>query len=160
MKFSKQITVNASADKVWDVLGHDFANIGTWSTAVSNSVANNELAKVNNSPVGGRVCKTSFGDISEEFTAYDETGKTFSFKGVIKSKMFTSLTNTIKVSSTGENSTLVEIIPEVKLTFLGKLMYPMIKMQLNSTLDQLFKDLKYYVEKGSPSPSKLASQKK
>ena len=24
MKFTKQVPMNASADKVWDVLGHDF----------------------------------------------------------------------------------------------------------------------------------------
>jgi len=80
MKFSKQITINSSVEKVWDVLGRDFANIGVWSTAVSSSVANNEVARVNNSPVGGRLCETSIGKISEEFTAYDDDKKTFSFK--------------------------------------------------------------------------------
>jgi len=119
-----------------------------------------KLAKVNKSPVGGRVCKTRFGDISEEFTAYDEAKKTFSFKGVFKSKMFKSLTNTVKVSSVDKNSTLVQITPEVKLTFLGNMMYPMIRIQLSMSIKQLFGDLKHYVENGKPSPSKLASQKK
>ena len=71
MKFTKQITINAPAEKVWGVLGRDFANIGVWSRSVSHSAPNTKAARVNNSPVGGRVCNTSFGDVSEEFTAYD-----------------------------------------------------------------------------------------
>ena len=160
MKFTKQVSVNASADKVWDVFGRGFADIGVWSTAVSHSVANNNLPSVNNSPVGGRLCETSIGKISEEFTAYDDDKKTFSFKGVITSKMFNSVTNSAEVTSTDENTTVVKITPEIKLTFLGTLMSPLIRMQLSKLTDQILDDLKYYVENGKPSPSKIASQKK
>ncbi|MDH3651883.1 MAG: SRPBCC family protein [Saprospiraceae bacterium] len=160
MKFTKQIAVDASAEKVWDVLGRDFANIGVWSTAVSHSAANNEIASVNNSPVGGRLCETSLGKISEEFTAYDDQKKTFSFKGVFGSKMFKSVTNSAALTSISENETVVKITPEIKLSFIGTLMSPMIRIQLNKLTDQILNDLKYYVEKGKPSPEKLASQKK
>jgi len=160
MKFSKQITVNASAEKVWDITGRDFANIGVWSTAVSHSVANDKLASVNNSPVGGRLCETSFGKISEEFTAYDDDKKTFSFKGVFDSKMFKSVINTTELTSIDENTTEVKITPNVELSFIGTLMSPMIKMKLSKTMDEILDDLKYYVENGKPSPRKLASQQK
>ena len=160
MKFLKQITVNASAEKVWDILGRDFANIGVWSTAVSHSVANDTLASVNNSPVGGRFCDTSFGKISEEFTAYDDDKKTFSFKGVFDSKMFESVINTSGLTSIDENTTEVSFGPNVELSFIGTLMYPMIRMMLGKAIDVILDDLKYYVENGKPSPKKLASQKK
>ncbi len=160
MKFSKQITVNASAEKVWDITGRDFANIGLWSTAVSHSVANEKLDSVNNSPVGGRICETSFGKISEEFTAYDDDKKTFSFKGVFDSKMFDSVVNTTELTSIDENTTEVKMTPNVELSFIGTLMSPMIKMKLSKTMDEILDDLKYYVENGKPSPRKLASQQK
>ena len=160
MRFSKQITVNASAEKVWDVAGRDFANIGVWSTAVSHSVANNDLAPVNNSPVGGRLCDTSIGKISEEFTAYDDDKRTFSFKGVFDSKILQSVTNTTELTSIDENTTRLTITPNIELSFIGVLMSPMIRMQLSKLTDQLLDDLKYYVENGKPSPSKLAAQKK
>jgi len=160
MNFTKQITVNASADKVWNVLGRDFVNVGVWATAVSHSVANNEIASVNNSPVGGRVCETSIGKISEEFTAYDDAKKTYSFKGVFGSKMFKSVISSAEVTSVDENTALVKITPDIKLSFIGIFMYPMIKMQLNKLTDQILVDLKYYVENGKPSPGKLASQQK
>jgi len=160
MKFSKQITVNAPAEKVWDVLGRDFANIGVWSTTVSHSVANDKLACVNNSPVGGRYCETSFGKISEEFTAYDDDKKTFSFKGVFDSMMFKSVINTSGLRSIDENTTEVSFGPNVQLSFIGTLMSPMIRMMLGRAVDTILDDLKYYVENGKPSPRKLASQKR
>lgn len=160
MKFSKQITVNAPAEKVWNVLGRDFANIGVWATTVTNSVVNNEAARVNNSPVGGRLCDTSFGKISEEFTAYDDNKKSLSFKGVIESKMFNSVISTNEVTAIDEHSSVVTVTPDIELTFIGTLMSPLIKMQLNKTIDQVLTDLKYYVENGKPSPAKLTSQQK
>jgi len=160
MKFSKQVEINAPAEKVWDVYGRDFANIGKWSTAVASSSANTELAPVNNSPVGGRVCSTTFGHISEEFTAYDDQNMTFSFNGVFKSIMFKSVVNSSEIVSTGENSATVKVTSEVELSFLGSLMAPIIKMQLGKAIDEILADLKYYVEEGKPSPSKLAAQNK
>ena len=159
MKFSKKILINATADKVWEVAGRDFANVGKWATAVSHSTENKELACVNGSPVGGRVCQTSFGSASEEFTAYDDEKKTYSFKGVFKSKMFNNVTSSMKVESVDGNKALVKIVPELELTILGILMYPVIRMMLNKTTDEILDDLKYYVENGKPSPRKLASQK-
>lgn len=160
MKFSKQITINASADKVWDVAGRDFANIGIWATAVSHSEANDKLASVNGSAVGGRLCKTAFGTASEEFTAYDDANKTYSFKGVFDSKMFNNVTSSMAVTSIDANTTKVEIIPALELTFFGVLMYPMIRMKISKVTDEVLDDLKYYVENDKPSPRKIASQQK
>jgi hypothetical protein len=160
MEFSKKIIVNAPADKVWDILGKDFANIGTWSSAVFKSVANDALPSVNNSAVGGRYCDTSFGKISEEFIAYDDDKKTFSFKGVFSSKMFHSVVNSTGVTAINDNKTEVHFGPNIKLSFIGMLMSPMIRMMLGKAVDSILADLKYYVENGKPSPAKVASQKK
>ena len=160
MKFTKQVSINASAEKVWQVAGREFADVGVWATAVSHSVANNKLPSVNNSPVGGRLCDTSLGKASEEFTAYDDKKMSYSFKGVFKSKMFNDVTNTLEVTSINANTTKVHITPALKLTILGSLMSPMIRMMVSRTTDEILDDLKYYVENGKPSPRKLASQRK
>jgi len=88
MEFEKKVVIQASAEEVWNVLGRDFENVSKWATLVSNSEINTEAAVVNNSPVGGRLCNTSIGKISEEFTEYDDQNMSFSFKGVITSKLF------------------------------------------------------------------------
>lgn len=160
MKFSKQIIVNAPAEKVWGVLGRDFANVGNWATLVAHSEVNTEAPVVNNSPVGGRLCNTSIGKISEEFTAYDDQNMSFSFKGVITSKMFTNLISTNKVTAIDDNTSEVIATPNVELTFLGTLMFPLIKLQLSKAVSGGLDDLKYYVENGKPSPAKLAAIQK
>jgi len=158
MKFSKDITINAPAEKVWDILGHQFTDVGKWSRLVSQSVINNDAPKVNNSPVGGRLCETSIGKISEEFTAYDEEGMTFSFKGVITSKVFSNVISTNAVTAIDENTSKVTVTPNVDLKALGILMYPLIKMNLGKLIKQGLIDLKYFAENDKPSPEKLASQ--
>ena len=160
LKFSKRIIVNTPAEKVWGVLGRDFANVGNWATLVTHSEVNTEASVVNNSPVGGRLCSTSIGKISEEFTAYDDQNMSFSFKGVITSIMFTSVISSNKVSAIDENTSEVLATPQIDLTFLGTLMSPLIKLQLSKAVSGGLDDLKYYVENGMPSPSKLAAIKK
>ena len=159
MKFSKDIIINASAEKVWDILGHKFADVGQWARSVSKSVVNNNAQKVNNSPVGGRLCDTSIGNISEEFTAYDEEKMTFSFKGVITSKVFTNVISTNTVSAINDNTSKVTVTPNVDLTWIGVIMSPLIRLNLSKTLNEVLKDLKYFAENDKPSPQKLASHK-
>jgi carbon monoxide dehydrogenase subunit G len=160
MKFSKQIIVDAPAEKVWGVLGRDFENVGKWATLVTHSEVNTEARAVNDSPVGGRLCNTSIGKVSEEFTAYDDQDMSFSFKGVISSKLFTNLISTNKVVAIDENTSEVTVTTNVELTFLGTWMLSLIKLQLSKAVSGGLDDLKYYVENGKPSPAKLATIQK
>ena len=160
MKFSKEIIINVSEDKVWNILGPEFANIGTWATAVSHSVANDELPSLNNSPVGGRLCNTNIGTVSEEFTAYDADKKTFSFAGIIGSKIYSSLISTTEVTAKDENTSVVKITPHIVLKPLGLFMYPMVRKSLSRTIDGVLDDLKYFAENDTQSPRKAASMKK
>jgi hypothetical protein len=160
MKFSKTITISAPAGKVWDVLGRDFANVGTWATGVTHSAPNVKAEKVNGSHVGGRICQTDFGEAYEDFTSYDDENMTFSFKGVFKSKMFNNVINSAKVTSIDANTAEVSITPEIKLSFLGTIMSPLIRMQFGKAIDVVIEDLKYFVENGEPSPTKVTYQSK
>ncbi|PCI90160.1 hypothetical protein COB18_01850 [Candidatus Kaiserbacteria bacterium] len=158
MKFSKEITINAPAEKVWDILAHKFTEVGSWARSIPHSVVNNEAQKVNNSPVGGRVCETSIGHISEEFIDYNEEGMTFSFKGVITSIMFSNVISTNTVEVIDENTSKVTVTPSIDLKVLGLLMYPLIRMSLSKTINEVLIDLKYFAENDRPSPEKLATQ--
>tara|TARA_B110000211_G_C14056203_1_gene543489 strand:+ start:1518 stop:1997 length:480 start_codon:yes stop_codon:yes gene_type:complete len=159
MKFSKEITINASAEKVWNIIGLNFADVGKWDGAVSKSIINKQATIVNGSPYGGRICETSFGKISEKFTAYDEAGMTFSFQGDIKSPIFSNVISTNTVVTIDENTTKVIATPNVDLKTLGFIMYPLIKAGLGSAVQKGLNDLKHYAENDKLSPRKLASQK-
>lgn len=109
MKFSKEVTINAPAEKIWDIIGHNFADIRKYDELVSSSVINHDLPKLNGSLYGGRICETSFGTISEKFVAYDEEGMTFSFQGDIKSPVFSNVTNTVAVTAVNDKLSLRKI---------------------------------------------------
>ena len=53
MELTKQMTVNASADKVWKIVGTDFNDISEWASPVLDSHANPDLAPGEK----GRVCE-------------------------------------------------------------------------------------------------------
>ena len=128
MKFSKDIVINVPAEKTWDILGHKFTDVSQQSRSISNSVVNTNASTVNNSPVGGRLCETSIGKISEEFTAYVEENMTFSFKGVITSKMFSNVVSTNTVTVIDEHTSKVVVTPHIDLKLLEILMYPLIQL--------------------------------
>ena len=82
---------------------------------------------------------------------------TFSFKGDIKSKMFTKVISTNTVVAIDENTSKVTVTPSIDLRILGLLMYPMIKMSLSKVINEVLLDLKYYAENDTPSPQKVTS---
>jgi len=159
MRILKEVNINAPAEKVWDIVGLNFAKIGNWDGSVSSSTVNNSSPKVNGSPYGGRVCETSFGTIKEKFTAYNEKEMTFSFQGDITSPVFSNVINTVKVIPVSANESRVIAAPNVDLTFLGKVMSPLIKAGLGGAIKKGLEDLKYYAENNKISPRKLKSQK-
>ena len=66
MQFSKQITVNASAERVWKIIGEDFNDISEWSSFVLTSEANPDVPEG-----GGRVCNVKgVGDVVENIFEY------------------------------------------------------------------------------------------
>ena len=158
MKFSKEITINVPADKLWGILAHNFTDVGTWARSISKSVVNEDSEIVNNSPVGGRICDTSIGHIKEEFVTYDEAGMTYSFKGEITSIMLSDVISTNTVVAIDENTSKVIVTPSVDLKILGFVLYPLIRMNLSKTINEVLLDLKYFAENDAPSPEKQATQ--
>jgi len=45
MKLSSETVIEASADRVWEIVGHQFARIGEWAAAISASHANPAAAR-------------------------------------------------------------------------------------------------------------------
>ena len=64
MEIERQVTINASAKKVWDIVGTKFSDIAEWASFVQESHDNPDLE-----PGEGRVCQTSFGPVSETIGA-------------------------------------------------------------------------------------------
>jgi len=74
--------INAPAEKVWEILAHQFAEIGEWAPNIETSRAI-EVSEVPagfkvaaDAPVPGRVTPNPLGDVTEILTEYSEENKT------------------------------------------------------------------------------------
>lgn len=154
MQFQKSIDIDAPIDRVWRVVAHEFADVGTWSSAVQSSGANLEAAVPDGATVGGRVCATSFGDLKETFTAYDEARHQFTFRVTGMPSYITLAQNTVTATPTGVGTTEVSLNIRMETSAVGKVMGPMFAIKLKTTLNTFLDELKAYVERGEVSGRK------
>ncbi len=160
-----QMSIDAAAQDVWAVLARDFARIGRWATAITESDAAEGVPAPEGAVVGGRVCANSvpgFGDVQEEFTNYDEEGTRFSYKATKGMPWFVKKAeNNWMIRAVGPNQTEVEARGELVVTwFSGLFLAPLLKLQFGRTATRVGEELKYYVENGRPHPRKLEAQRK
>ena len=155
MELKKTISINSSADDVWEIVAHQFERVGEWSSAVLSSEANIEVATPDGALVGGRVCDVpGIGDLNETFTSYSEEGKQFTFRVTGMPSFITLAQNTVVVRPTGAETSDVSLDITMETNAIGKVMGPMFKIRLTNTLDTFLDELKVYVESGAVSSKK------
>ena len=154
MQFQKSIRIDADTDTVWDVVAHQFDAVGEWSSAVQSSGPNPEASTPEGATVGGRVCATDFGDLKETFTAYSEENKRFTFEVTGMPSFITKAQNTVTVKPAGANASEVSLNILMETNAIGKIMAPMFKIRLTSTLNTFLDELKDYAESGTVSAKK------
>lgn len=156
MKIAKTVTVNASADRLWEILGTEYLHAGRWASAVYHSSGKGD-ARIEGAPAEGRVCQTSLGPFTEtieefdpeqRFVAYSATGD--KMPGFVK-----NLTNYWRVTPLGPNkaSVQMELTADIAFPF-NILMGPMMKLQFGSVVKNVIAELKHYAETGKPHPRK------
>ncbi len=78
--------VAASADESWSMLAHDYVDVADWTGTVVKSWEMTDadvpagMAAHADAPVIGRMVKSKLGVISETLVAYDDAGRTFTFR--------------------------------------------------------------------------------
>jgi len=79
MKLSGEVTIHASADRVWAIVGPQFAQIGDWATSIAAShPADDARPQPGRPAVVGRVCETrvsTFAQVTESVIAFDSTNR-------------------------------------------------------------------------------------
>jgi len=165
LQLQNHITINAPAKKVWQVLAHDFVNIGQWASAIPASQAIPGLPAQAGAEASGRVCSTSvpgFGDVQESFTYYDEPTMRFAYQATEGRPWFLKhAENHWVVRSLGPHTSEVEARAEIDMSlFPGLFLVPLMKLQMSRTAVHTFEELKYFVERGQVHPRKLKAQRK
>jgi hypothetical protein len=160
IKLSKSLTVNVSADDLWQIVGPQFADAGKWSTAVDHSAGHGE-GNFDGASCDSRSCDLSakgFKSVNEKITEYDEANRTMSFDVVQGMPGFVTYTNnrTI-VSDLGQGRSKAELQITIRMKpLMGNLLGGMFKKNLSNVIDSALDDLKVYAETGKPSARKQA----
>jgi hypothetical protein len=108
--------IEASADAVWGLVAHEYADVG-WSSMVvsSREMLEADLPKGivadSAAPVIGRMVTTGFGEVSETLVAYDDTARAFTFRagGLPGFIAYSQNTHTVTALDDGRSSLSFDI---------------------------------------------------
>jgi hypothetical protein len=162
-----RVTIEAPATKVWQVIAHDFANIGRWAASIPTSTALVDLPVPENipehAPVDGRACSAAlpgFSTVHEKFTYFDEGNMRFGYAAVAGLPRFIRYAeNNWSVHTITPERSRIEIRGEIELHGrLGWFLRPLLTWQMERAGKFTLEELKYYLEEGQPHPRKVRAQ--
>ena len=161
MEFKKEIIIEQPISQVWEVLGNQFGDAYKWASGLNHSKSFGtpqiEAAHCNN-----RACELPTGNIKEVLRKFDPENFILEYEVIEGFPFFVDTAiNNWQLSSIGSNKTKVNMHLVVKTKgFVGAVMGPMMKLQLNKQIATIPQDLKHYVETGKPSPHKAKELQK
>lgn len=148
-----RVELNHPAKTVWEVVGPQFANIGTWASQIPQSHGRAELQTLEGAPIGGRVCETAvagFPAISERLTYYNEGEMRLKYVATEGLPRFVrSAQNDWTVNPIGADRSELTIRGEIDLRpFPGIFLYPFMIFQFKRAGKIILDDLAYYLDHG------------
>lgn len=154
MNIRKTILIDRPILDVWEVLGNQFGEAYKWATGLYHSNAYGH-PQIDGASCSNRSCDTNQGKINEELRKYDAENYMLEYEIVEGFPFFVdTATNNWRLTKEA-NSTRLDIDFNLKTKgWVGAIMKPMMKMQMNKVMDGITVDFKHYVEKGKPSPQK------
>ena len=164
LEFKEQMIVNVPADKLWQVVAHQFDQIGLWSSGIAESHATNTELLHDGANMSGRVCLAdgSGSDVEEVFTRYDEAGRSFSYKAVGQMPWFINdAENNWHVRSIGPEQAEVGFNGQIDSKLLPGILFLIFKPLVKKVWGtRTLEELKHYVETGLPHPRKVKAMAK
>lgn len=149
MKISKEITVNVSVDKAWDLIGENFGGAGDFSSVLHGSHLEGEL------DVGAkRVC-----DLGKKKTAvetiiqFDRQARVLTYvlsEGLPPFMMRAQ--NKWEVIEKGPNTTVLRITPIMDIKWWGLPLVPLMMVSVGPLLTRFLEEAKHLLETGTLHP--------
>lgn len=157
MNLSGEITIEAPADSIWRILGHGFASIGDWATAIqaSHGAAGTPTP---GAPVAGRTCETglhAIPTVTENIVAYDDANRTLTYAATELPRFIGEARNRWQVTDAGPGRARARFDGVLKTRGLGGLLAALpLRVYLRRETMRVLDDLKHYAEHGTPSANK------
>ena len=156
----REITINVSADQLWEMVGPGFIEVYKWSSSVDHAEGSGK-SEFEGAVCSERSCNVNvkgFNKISEKLTNYDEAKMTLSY--VVNDGMpgFVSMAkNTWTVVAVNENQSKLVMKARFETKgLMGAMMRGTMSKKMNETLNTVLNDAKVYAETGVPSEVKQA----
>ena len=159
MNLESKITVNASAQEAWQVLGEQFGTISEWSAALQSSSLNGELQ------TGAvRTCTSSgFGpfpptEAKEQLTHYDPNSLEFSYTALSGlPKFIKEASNAWSIQTVDAHQCIVYSRAKVKLAWWLTPLAWLFPLLLKKDMKKFIEELVYRIENGRPHPRNNAT---
>ncbi len=151
-------TIHVSAEKLWGIVGNDFAHVGKWATSVDHSVGSGtpDFEGASCSIRGCEVNAKGFNKLQERLTEFDAKNKTLTYEVTKGMPGFvTKASNRWEIIRVSEHASKIRMSANMEMKrFMGSLMGGIMKKNLMKLLPQVANDLKVYAETGNISESK------
>jgi Polyketide cyclase / dehydrase and lipid transport len=157
VKVSSETIIDASADRVWEIVGHQFTRIGEWATAIPTSRPSSQTPSAAGAPAAGRVCETGLPIVplvEETIVAYDEGGRTLTYTGAGLPHFVKEARNRWTVVAVDDRRARVRVEATIELRAVGLLLAVPFRLWSARVGAKTLDDLKHYVEVGRPSRAK------
>lgn len=157
----RSIIIDASVDRVWEELTDNFASIGRWASGLESSSELAGTSQLQDTTSAGRACVApGFGEVTERFTRLDRDRKRFSYTVEGLPSFVKRVENTWQVTAHGPSRTTATMSMNMETKGIGKLMGPMMAMNLKKQIKAMQADLKHYLETGTISEAKRKANAK
>lgn len=154
MQVHIETEINAPAEKVWQILAHQFADMAEWTSTLSESriVDVSELPQglkiAPNAPVPARETTSSFAKAIEVISDYSEEKMELTFEAANLPAILSTAANTQRVIPHGENKSMITFDMDIGLRGIFKLMRPILSRRFQKTMSSVQRELKVFAETG------------
>ncbi|WKN44743.1 SRPBCC family protein [Tunicatimonas pelagia] len=161
MNFKRETVINRPVAEVWEVLGNQFGEAYKWASSLRHSESFGKPT-MEGASCSNRACNTTQGKIIEVVRVFDARQHTLQYEVLEGFPFFIDTgVNTWQLTAQGDKTHLSMNADITTKGFVGAIMNPMMKMQMNTLFDEAVEDFKYYVEHdGEPHPRKVKANRK
>lgn len=144
--------IDKSAEECWQVFGGKYAEIATWKSGMSSSVAEGE--PVGDSPIGSRKLKASGLSFSEKLIHFSNAERAFTYEVIGLPFVVSSAKNVWKFTELNGKATLNMHLKLQTAIGFGWLLNGLLRKNLTKEMGKLHQEFKYFIENEEVHPRK------
>lgn len=166
MTMTNSMTVNASADAIWQMIGPDFAAVDKWMAATPTA------EPISGTPIPGAPVKGRNSFLIKKFqpmyqeeiiTEYSDAKRTVSFQVTMrktpKLMPLKGYDSTVIIEPISDGSSKVTWIGNAQIHWFGKVLSGPLLKSLDDGFIRNLEEIKHIMETGQPHPRKVAKNK-